>query len=442
MTPLLRLSAALALASAAAAAAAAWQQLAADAPASGPAPRSGAILLGVSGGGGGGGSGGAGVVVALSGGCSSSCCYAPLGDLWLFASGAWANVSAQTGTPALPSPRLYHSASAAASAAATFFVFGGTDIETGVLNDLWRVGLSLAPQPLAARWELLEPPAPRPPARSGHSQSALRARSGEAGDAFVVFGGESEESTLADAWLYTPAASAPAAPAAAAGAAADGAWSLLTSGAGGGPGPRTQHAAVAVALPLPPGAAAGFARALVVSGGSDALGDDHADVWLLALDASPPAWLRLGAPADAADAAAGGAAWPSVRHGHAMWEAAAGAAGAAAGSAASGAAALTLLLFGGQNCSVPDPANFLPDTWRFSVALDVAADGSVALAGGAAGTFTLVDAGAGVGPGPRALAGFVADGAVLAGGFSGYDGGTDDRLHNDVWQAAGANATR
>jgi hypothetical protein len=31
---------------------------------------------------------------------------------------------------------------------------------------------------------------------------------------------------------------------------------------------------------------------------------------------------------------------------------------------------------------------------------------------------------------------------VLAGGFSGYDGGTDDRLHNDVWQAAGANATR
>ena len=442
MTLLLRASAALALASAAAAAAAAWQQLAADAPASGPAPRSGAILLGVSGGGGGGGSGGAGVVVALSGGCSSSCCYAPLGDLWLFASGAWANVSAQTGAPALPSPRLYHSASAAASAAATFFVFGGTDIETGVLNDLWRVGLSLAPQPLAARWELLEPPAPRPPARSGHSQSALRARSGEAGDAFVVFGGESEESTLADAWLYTPAAPAPAAPAAAGASAADGAWSLLTSGAGGGPGPRTQHAAVAVALPLPPGAAAGFARALVVSGGSDALGDDHADVWLLALDASPPAWLRLGAPADAADAAAGGAAWPSVRHGHAMWEAAAGAAGAAAGSAASGAAALTLLLFGGQNCSVPDPANFLPDTWRFSVALDVAADGSVALAGGAAGTFTLVDAGAGVGPGPRALAGFVADGAVLAGGFSGYDGGTDDRLHNDVWQAAGANATR
>jgi hypothetical protein len=429
MTPLLRLSAALALASAAAAAAAAWQQLAADAPASGPAPRSGAILLGVSGAGGAGG----GVVVALSGGCSSSCCYAPLGDLWLFASGAWANVSAQTGAPALPSPRLYHSASASASAAATFFVFGGTDVETGVLNDLWRVGLSLAPQPLAARWQLLEPPAPRPPARSGHSQSALRARSGAAGDAFVVFGGESEESTLADAWLYTPAAAA---------SAADGAWSLLASGTGGGPGPRTQHAAVAVALPLPPGAAGSFARALVVSGGSDALGDDHADVWLLALDASPPAWLRLGAPADAADAAAGGAAWPSVRHGHAMWEVAAGAAEAAAGAAASGAAVLTLLLFGGQNCSVPDPANFLPDTWRFSVALDVAADGSVALAGGAAGTFTLVDAGAGVGPGPRALAGFVADGAVLAGGFSGYDGGTDDRLHNDVWQAAGANATR
>ena len=396
---------------AASAAASAWVQLAADAPASGPAPRSGAILLGVSAGGGG------DVAVALAGGCSSSCCYAPLADVWLFSRGAWANVSAQTGVPSLPSARLYHSASAAANPA-SFYVYGGTDVQNGVLDDLWLLDLALAPQPLAARWQLLGPPAPGPPARAGQSQSALKARSGEAADgSFVVFGGESEDATLADAWLYTPAA----APAAAAGA-----WSLLSSGAGG-PGPRTQHAAVAVALPLPAG---GLARALVVSGGSDALGDDHADMWLLAIDASPPAWLRLGAGA--------GAAWPSVRHGHAIWEASAATPDpgvARSGAGAGATATLTLLLFGGQNCSVPDPANFLSDTWRFSVSLAVAADGSVALAGGAGGAFERVDAGAGAGPGARALAGFVADSAVLAGGFSGYNGGTDDRLHNDVWQS-------
>jgi len=408
------LAVALALAARPATASSAWLQLAADAPASGPAPRSGAILLGIAGGG--------NLTVALSGGCSSSCCYAPLSDLWVFSLGAWTNVSAQTGTPALPSPRLYHSASAAA-AAATFLVFGGTDVENGVLNDLWLLQLTIAPQPLAASWQLLSPPAPVPPARSGHSQNALRARSGapSVDDSFVVFGGESEDATLADAWLFTRAA-APAA----------GAWSLLSSGAGGGPGPRTQHAAVAVALPLPGGgaaAAAGFARALIVSGGSDALGDDQADVWLLALDASPPAWLRLGA-------GAGGASWPSVRHGHAIWEAAGGAGAGATAAGAGAATTLTLFLFGGQNCSVPDPANFLADTWRFSVALTVSADGSFALAGGAGGAFALVDAGtSGAGPSARALAGFVADGAVLAGGFSGYNGGTDDRLHNDVWQA-------
>ena len=68
----------------------------------------------------------------------------------------------------------------------------------------------------------------------------------------------------------------------------------------------------------------------------------------------------------------------------------------------------------------------------------VAADGSVALAGGP-GAFALVDAG--TGPSPRALGGIVpqdatAGSVIYAAGFGGYAGGTDDRLFNDVWLTA------
>ena len=69
------------------------------------------------------------------------------------------------------------------------------------------------------------------------------------------------------------------------------------------------------------------------------------------------------------------------------------------------------------------------------MALAVAADGGVSLAGGP-GAYTLVDAGTALGtPSPRALGGVIGgqSGAVFATGFGGYDGGTDDRLYNDVW---------
>jgi hypothetical protein len=362
-----------------------------------------------------GGNGSSGGAVALAGGCSSSCCYAPLSDVWVFGGGAWGNVSAQTGSPALPSARLYHSASRAAGAGA-FFVFGGTDVLTGALNDLWTVTFSGGGGgSWSAAWVQVAAGAALPAARAGQSQSALPAASAgaPADGSFVIFGGEGEDATLADAWVFAPSG------------AAAGAFAAVPA-AGAGPGQRTQHAALAVALPLP-GAAAGVARALLVSGGSDGDGNDHDDVWLLPLDAKPPTWLKLGA------SGAGAGAWPSVRHGHAMW-------GAAAAAASAGAATTTLsfLIFGGQNCSVPDPVNFLADTWRFSVDINVAADGSVALAGGP-GAFALVDAG--TGPSPRALGGIVpqdaAAGAVIyASGFGGYAGGTDDRLYNDVWLTA------
>jgi hypothetical protein len=340
--------------------------------------------------------------------------------MWVFDAAAqtWANVSAQTG--AVPSARLYHSASAQSNANSSFYIFGGTDVGTGMLNDLYLLTLSGGSGgggggegSWAASWRVVDAGAALPGPRAGHSQSALPPRaSGAAPDgSFVVFGGESEDATLGDAWIFRPAASA-----------TTGAFTKVQ--AGGGPGPRNQHAALAIALPLPGGA--GSARALVVSGGSDAGGDDRDDVWLLSLDSSPPAWQQIGARG-----AALAAAWPSVRHGHAMW-------GGVAPAEAAGAVELSFLIFGGGNSSVPDPANFLGDVWRFSATLSAGADGSVTLAG--PGAYSLVDAGGPGAPSPRALGGVVADGGgqapsqILASGFSGYNGGTDDRLHNDVWQ--------
>ena len=72
-----------------------WTQLAPENASSGPAPRLGAAALGSP------------QALLISGGCSSSCCYAPLSDLWAFTRGAWVNVSQVSA----PSGRLYHGAS-------------------------------------------------------------------------------------------------------------------------------------------------------------------------------------------------------------------------------------------------------------------------------------------------------------------------------------------
>ena len=238
---------------------------------------------------------------------------------------------------------------------------------------------------------------------------------------FVLFGGESEDATLDDVWKFIPAGNGAVA----------GTFVAVTA-KGAGPGPRTQHAALAVALPLP-GTAVGVARVLIVSGGSDGNGDDHNDVWLLSLDSVPPVWLLLGTNGSKSDA------WPSVRHGHTIWGAAVTAMPPESAMPDSSSSLLSFNLFGGQNCSVPDPSNFLGDTWRFNVALTVTATGSVSLAG-RQGNFSQIDAGAAPDePSPRALGGLVevggAGGAIYATGFGGYNGGTDDRLFNDVWRS-------
>lgn len=417
-SPFTPLRAAVLLIAATSTSASLWTALARDDATHGPAPRLGAatLTLPVPGAG-----------VAIAGGCSSSCCYAPLSDLWAFSGGAWANVS-QLGA-ALPSARLYHAAAPAASPGDSF-VFGGNDVENGPLGDLWLVTLSPAP-PFTATWAQLSPAGAAPEARSSHTMNALADPSD---GSFVLFGGETDAATLSDVWTFTPSA-------AAAGEGSGGVWAKVGVTGAASPGERAQHASVVAHLQSPGGRAV---RALVVSGGVDVNGNDADDVWLLALDAKPPAWLLIGSS---------GAAGPSPRHGHALWTIVPEAAALGASTAAAAAAAtVTLGLFGGQNSSISSPSNFHADTWAFTVDLVAGDDGSVQLSGGQAGSFTLLDDGAGGGgpsgtsPGPRALgcAAQSAGGAlVFAAGFSGYTGGTDDRLHNDVWVAnASASALR
>ena len=372
--------------------AALWTQLLKEDPAHGPAPRLGAAALSM------------GASLTISGGCSSSCCYAPLQDMWTFKESNWVNVSVS----GAPSGRLYHGASPASPPfnypVFDYYVFGGDDIQTGFLDDLFTVSLNLSANPPSAIWKLQDVSV-RPPARASHSQNAL-----SGGGDLIIFGGENENSTLSDAWVFETESSA---------------WRQLeysSDPAAASPGPRVQHAALTVSFP-------GGVRALIVSGGSDSDGNDKNDVWALALDASPPAWLLLGSSPSMSSP------WPAARHGHALW-------GGLTGGFTGGVSHLALFLFGGLNSSVPDPANFLGDTWRFDVGLVVGADGALTLEGGVQGRFTPQSDG-GPAPGPRALGvyTFLEEDIIYATGFSGFNGGLDDRLWNDVWSASAPRAT-
>ena len=370
---------------------ASWRELSPEnaSATSAPAPRLGAVLAAA----------GPGAGYALHGGCSSSCCYAPLSDLWLLTAAAqWVNVSAQLNAP---TGRLYHGVTPAAAPGASY-VYGGTDVQTGTLDELYLLTVD-AGAPSAA-WAPVRAPLPHPAPRSGHSQTALGAPPG----AFLVLGGQDDdEGVLGDAWRFAPSPGAPD----------EGAWSLVANFSAAGPGPRVQHGALALTLPW-------GAPGLLLSCGTDAQGDDVDDVWLLDLGAAPAQWLLLGArPPDAP-----AAAWPRARHGHVAWgQRAQGAPGASA------TALLSFYIFGGQSGPVPDPPQFLSDTWVFAVNVTRGSGGGVALAGGQ-GAFSLVRPAAA--PSARALGGVSSSGGstILAGGFAGYNGGLDDRLLNDVWE--------
>ena len=376
-----------------------WTLLSPDNPTLGPSPRFGSIALLLS---------AQTKTIAISGGCSSSCCYAPLGDIWVFQNNQWSNVT-QDGTN-LPSNRLFHSSSPSLQSAgvtSSFFVFGGTDIVNGDLNDLWTLTITASG---GAIWKEQVVPGTLPGVRSGQSQNALSSPSDPG--SFIIFGGEDPTDVLSDAWIFSPLHNT---------------WNKVSFTTGSGPSERTQHASVTISLPI---SSNSFINGLIISGGSDSDGDDANDIWLLTISPQQQqgTWILLGQ--------GGSSGLPSVRHGHSLW--------LSSQSQRNGYEAgetiidLEFYMFGGQNCSVPDPINFLSDTWLFSVSVAVSISGQVTLASGQ-GTFSLIDAGGSTGPSARALGGLGAlspgnsSNAIYATGFSGYEGGNDDRLHNDVW---------
>lgn len=331
--------------------------------------------------------------IIISGGCSSSCCFAPLNDTWRLDGSTWTQLpSAAVG------PRLYHGASP--RNASSHYVFGGTDVATGFFNDLWVMSLSAS----GVSWSAVSPSGGvLPPGRGGHSQVALPLPTpgapGGAQASMLVYGGENGTNVLSDFWLYD--ASTPS-----------GQWQLIDDGSGSdGPGQRTQHAAAVVTD------SSGHAW-MVLHGGSDAMGTDHNDMWAWPLSTGS-GWRPL-LPASPS------APQPAARHGHELLSSAAG--------AHPGAGVSSLYLFAGQNGTGPD-SPYVGDTWQVDVDLasftvaytlvqgsttKVSSDEPVARALGSAAV------GLPHGQGSEAL-------PLYFGGFSGYTGGLDDLLHNDVW---------
>jgi hypothetical protein len=377
-----------------------------------PAPRTGALAFSLNDG-----------SIVVHGGCSSSCCYAPLGDAWRWSpSSAWTNVTAATS--AAPQGRLYHSGSPALNG---FYLFGGSNVQTGVLNDLWHLQVP-ASGPIA--WEKLSSTAPIG-ARAGQSQVPIRDTSGRFEGSFLVFGGINLTDVQSDLWMYNATTAR---------------WTLLDAGkpkvGPGAPGPRSQHDALVVT-------SSSGTRWMIIAGGSDDLGNDQSDVWAFNLETSK--WSCLGAGASASASSSFSSSWPVGRHGHSIWT-------ASASSTADGDV-VQFYLFGGQQGTLSD-SPFLGDLWQFKAVLPSDSEASLAGACSGTGSFTLLQSGTTVPtagqPVARALGGKglyyapytgavsssaassgTADAApapvLYFGGFSGYQGGTNDLLHNDLW---------
>lgn len=194
-------------------------------------------------------SGAAGVQVnggalLVHGGCTSSCCYAPLDDAWLLSPSGKNWTLLGTGA----SPRLNHLAVPGA-APGSALIFGGSDVVSGFLNDLWKVSVSES----GATWERLSANGAAPIASRGSHAGVALPSAGT--DAFLVYGGINADAVLGDAWTYV-----------------GGRWTRVRQT--GGPGPRAQHTLVASSSPSTNGDIA-----LWLFGGSDGGGTDHADLW-------------------------------------------------------------------------------------------------------------------------------------------------------------------
>lgn len=255
-----------------------------------------------------------------------------------------------------------------------------------------------------------------------------------------------------------------------------GTWTQLddgSSGSGTKPGPRAQHAASIFYDNTPTND-----PWLVFHGGSTLLGKDTTDVWAFSIRTQK--WVQLAAaPSSPVNP------WPIVRHGHSIWSAAG--AGASTNQDGNGSD-LSFYLFAGQHgTSETDP--YVGDLWLFSTKwasvlspsptssgnftqlqetvyhptakqpVARALGGLATITGGAAATKTTTGmakrgnknhntshlrtrndhpAGEVHGSKSSSTSSVTASPAsssdrLYFGGFSGYTGGLNDLLHNDVW---------
>lgn len=88
-----------------------------------------------------------GTTLVVFGGCTSSCCFAPVDSLWelrlapdSLAAGSWRPLTASSSSDATPTPR-FSTATAVDARADAMYMFGGQDSSQAFLSELWRLEL-------------------------------------------------------------------------------------------------------------------------------------------------------------------------------------------------------------------------------------------------------------------------------------------------------------
>ncbi len=368
--------------------------------------------------------------LVVFGGCTSSCCFAPIDALWelrlapdTLNAGSWRPLTTPDDDNT-PGPR-FSTATAVDARADAMYMFGGQDSGQAFLAELWRLELEegeggqarcvgdcivMYAEPTASRktlsshrhghnhhhysWTRLRTPwLHTPPARGAASLSLV-------GRHLLLYGGFGRDGARNDAWAldlahYHGSQQSQQ---------QQQQLQLQQQGEGWQPlsiegpepeaaAPRRWHHTAVVVGP----------RTVAIVGGSDEEGRDVGDAWTLEVDfeGQAAAWAPLVVGNDGIP----------PRHGHA--------------ALAASKQASSFVVFGGTNTTADTlPDSFLGDAYR----LDVAAAKWTPIGGGD-------EEEEGAGPGARAYAavGHGPGHSVVWGGFAGYTGDVDDRLLGDAW---------
>lgn len=283
-------------------------------------------------------------------------------------------------------------------------LIGGSSIAQGFLNDAWILDTSgLASGSTPPVWTKVEPSVGKdgiPVGRGGHTTSLIESPQRPGLPGLLVIGGRNLTDVLSDVWVL------------AATSATTWQWQLVQSPNAAAFGGLVSHTAEAVTL----GEAVRDAPThVVVIGGTDGLGEDSGAVF--ALDLATFRWHVVAVSGDVPGKRHGGVSWPVGGH---------------AGEA-------SLELFGGQ-AGVDSGSPYLGDLLRFNLTLSPSTGAVAAVVERQQNTTTSPSLGrpvarvnAAVSLRPPEAGAVAAPGAWLFGGFSGYNGGLDDQLHNDLW---------